>query len=79
VEEVETGQHPERKGITNHRLAYKDYWAQWKSLALRNGILEHHWESANRQSKIAQILLPWSKVNEVTFNKKYDISLTGLK
>jgi hypothetical protein len=44
LEEVETGQCPEWKGITAHSPTYKSYWAQWKSLIVRNGILEHHCE-----------------------------------
>jgi hypothetical protein len=39
--------------------------AQWKSPTAGNGILECHWESANRQSRIAQIILPQSRVNDV--------------
>lgn len=26
------------------------YWAQWRSFAARVGMLEHHWEPADRQS-----------------------------
>jgi hypothetical protein len=44
---------------------YKSYWAQWKSLAMRNNILEHNWKYTNRQSQIAQIVLPWSRVKDV--------------
>jgi hypothetical protein len=44
---------------------YKSYWAQWKSFAVRNGILEHNWESANGRSQIAQIVLPRSRVKDV--------------
>jgi hypothetical protein len=50
LKETETGQHPEWKDITDHSRTYKSYWARWKSLAVRNHILEHHWESANRWS-----------------------------
>jgi hypothetical protein len=45
--EIETRQHPERKDITGHSPTYKSYWPQWKSLAVKNSILECHWESAN--------------------------------
>jgi ribosome biogenesis SPOUT family RNA methylase Rps3 len=44
---------------------YKSYCAQCKSVAVRNGILEHQWESTDGRSKIAQIVLPRSRVNEV--------------
>lgn len=62
-----TGQHPEWKDIANHSPTYRRYWAQWKSVTVRNGVLrvEHHWESADGQSKIAQIILPQSRVNSV--------------
>ena len=39
--------------------------AQWKSLTLRDGMLECHWESADRKKKTAQIVIPHSKVKEV--------------
>jgi hypothetical protein len=44
---------------------YKGYWAQWKSIAVRNGILEHHWESTGRRSKVAEIVLPQCKVKDI--------------
>jgi hypothetical protein len=65
LQEVETGQRPEWKDIANHSPVYKSYWAQWKSLAVRNGILECNWESANGRSTIAQIVIPRSKVKDV--------------
>jgi hypothetical protein len=46
-------------------LTYKSYWAQWKSLTDRNSIIECHWESSYGQSKIAQIILPRSRVNDM--------------
>jgi hypothetical protein len=65
LQEVETGQRPEWKDIADHSPTYKSYWARWKSLAVRNGILEHNWESANGRSKIAQIVIPRSRVKDV--------------
>jgi hypothetical protein len=47
LEEVETRQHPEWKDITDHSPTYQSYWAKWKSLTMRNGILEWHWESTD--------------------------------
>jgi hypothetical protein len=41
LQEVETGQWPEGKEITDRSPTYKSYWAQWKSLAVRNVIPEH--------------------------------------
>jgi hypothetical protein len=40
LDEEETGERPEWKHITDRSPTYKSYWAQWKSLALRNDILE---------------------------------------
>jgi hypothetical protein len=65
LKEVETGQRPEWKDIADRSLTYKSYWAQWKSLAVRNGILERHWECFNGRLKIAQIIHPRSRVNAV--------------
>jgi hypothetical protein len=39
LEEIETGQRPEWKDIADCSLTYKSYWAQYKSLAMRNGML----------------------------------------
>jgi hypothetical protein len=65
MEEVETGQRPEWKDITDCSPTYKRYWAQWKSLSVRNGTLKCHCEYADGRSKIAEIILPWNKVNVV--------------
>jgi hypothetical protein len=65
LEEVQTGQCPEWKDIINCSPTYKSYSAQWKSLAIWNGILECHWESGDGRSKIAQIILSRSRVNDV--------------
>jgi hypothetical protein len=42
LEEVETRQHREWKDIADCRPTCKSCWAQWKFLAVRNGILELH-------------------------------------
>jgi hypothetical protein len=63
--EVETGQRPERKDIADRSPTYKSYWAQWNSLAVRNGMLERNWESADGLSHIAQIVLPRSREKDV--------------
>lgn len=44
--EVETGQRPEWKDILDRFPTFKRYWAQWNSLAVRNGTLECQWEFA---------------------------------
>jgi hypothetical protein len=56
---------PRRKDIADHSPTYKSYGAPWKSLTLRKGVLECQWESADRWSKIAPIVLPWNRVNDV--------------
>jgi hypothetical protein len=38
-QELKTGQRPEWNDIADRRTKYKSYWAQWKSLAVRNGTL----------------------------------------
>jgi hypothetical protein len=40
----EAGQRPKRKDIADRSLIHKSYWAQWNSLAVRDGVLERHWE-----------------------------------
>jgi hypothetical protein len=40
--EAETGKRPEWKDIANHTPMYKSYWAQRKSFAVRNDMLQHH-------------------------------------
>jgi hypothetical protein len=39
--------------------------AHWKSLNVRNGILERNWESADGRSQIAQIVRHWSRVKDM--------------
>jgi hypothetical protein len=65
LQEVETGQRPQWKDIVDPSPMYKSYWAQWKLLAVRNGILERNWESANGRSQIAQVVIPRSIVKDV--------------
>jgi hypothetical protein len=65
LQEAETGERQEWKDIADRSPTYKSYWAQCKSLAVRNGILERNWESANGRSQIAKIVLPRSRVKEV--------------
>jgi hypothetical protein len=40
LQELETGQKSEWKDIADRSPTYKSYWAQWKPLAVKNGILE---------------------------------------
>jgi hypothetical protein len=63
--EMEAGQCPEWRDISGWGPIYKSYWALWKSLAVRDGMLEHDWESADGTNKMAQIVIPCSKLKEV--------------
>jgi hypothetical protein len=65
LEEVKTEQRSKWKDIAHRSPTYKSYWAQYKSLALRDGIVERHWESADGRSKISTIVLPRSRVKDV--------------
>jgi hypothetical protein len=65
LKEVEAGQRPEWRDISDRSLVYKTYWAQWKSLAVRDGVLERHWESADGKTKTAETVIPCGKVREV--------------
>ena len=66
MREMEAGRRPEWKDISDRGPIYKSYWAQWKSLALRNGVLVCHWESADgKKKKTAQVVIPNSRVKEV--------------
>jgi hypothetical protein len=50
--------------FTPYILCDKD-WAQWNSLKVTDDLLESYWESAARQSRITQIVLPPNKVKEI--------------
>jgi hypothetical protein len=65
LKEVEAGQRPEWKDISDRSPTYKSYWAQWQSLAVRDGVLERHWESADGKTKTVQTVIPRSKIMEV--------------
>jgi hypothetical protein len=65
LQEVEAGQRPEWRDISDRSPVYKTYWAQWKSLAVRDGVLERHWESADGKTKTAHTVIPRGKVREV--------------
>jgi hypothetical protein len=63
--EMEAGEHPKCKNTADHSPTNKGYRAQCILLVVRDGILEHHWESDDRRSKTAQIILPMSKVKQI--------------
>jgi hypothetical protein len=65
LQEVKAGQAPEWKDIADRSPIYRNYWAQWNSLTVRTGVLQHQWESADRSTTTGQIVLLGSKVKEV--------------
>jgi len=65
MREMEAGRRPEWKDISDRGPIYKSYWAQWKSLVLRNGLLVRHWESAVGKKKMVQVVFPHSKMKQV--------------
>jgi hypothetical protein len=65
MQEVEAGQRPKWKDVSDWSPIYKSYWAQWKFLEVRDGMLERHWELADRKKKMAQIVISHNKVKEV--------------
>ena len=46
--------------IASHRTATKLYWAQWKSLKLKGGVLHRLWESPVGYQIVPQVVLPKS-------------------
>jgi hypothetical protein len=65
LQELDAGQRPEWRDISDRSPVYKSYWTQCKSLAVRDGVLERHWESANRKTRTALTVIPRGKVKEV--------------
>jgi hypothetical protein len=53
LQDVEPGRRPQWKDNANRNTTYKSFWTQWKPLAVRNGVLDSKWESANRRSNVA--------------------------
>jgi hypothetical protein len=65
LHEVEVGRRPEWKDIVDRSPTYIGYCGQWKSLVVRDGVLERLWESVDGRTKIAQVVIPRSKAKEV--------------
>ena len=65
IQEIEIVRRPEWRDISNRGPIYKSYWAQWKSLALMDGVLVRHWESADGKKKTVQVIVSQSKVDEI--------------
>jgi hypothetical protein len=59
--QLEAGQHPNWKDKADCSPMYKSCWA----LVVWVDMLECHWVSASERMKTSQIVLPWSKVQEV--------------
>jgi len=65
IREMEAGRRPEWRDISDRGPVYKGYSAQWNSFVLRDGVLERHWELADRKEKKAQVVTNHSKMKEV--------------
>ena len=52
----DAGNRPEWPAIAHLDSTTKAYWAQWDSLALREGVLYHRWESPERGEKTWQLV-----------------------
>jgi len=50
LQEMEAVQYPVWRDISDRSPIYKSYWAQWKSLVVRDGMLERQWGSADRMT-----------------------------
>jgi len=58
IQKIESGQRQEWKDISDWGPVYKSYWGQWNSFAMKDGVLERLWESAEKKEKTAQIVIP---------------------
>ena len=65
LHEIDAGQCPERRGISDSDPTYKSHWFQWKSLAVRASMLEQHCQSTDGKKKTAQIVTFRSKLRKV--------------
>jgi hypothetical protein len=65
LKEVEAGQHPKWTVTADRSPTYKGCSAQLKYLAVRDGIVNCHWESAEGECNVSQIVLPLRKVKDV--------------
>ena len=54
----EAGKRPEWASITHLDSTTKAYWAQWDSLAVKEGVLYHHWELTELGKVTWQLVLP---------------------
>jgi hypothetical protein len=49
MREIEAGRRTEWRDISNRDPIYKNYWAQLKSLALKDDVFVRHWESDEKK------------------------------
>ena len=54
----EAGKRPEWASIAHPNSTTKAYWAQWDSLAVKEGVLDHRWELAELGKVTWQLVLP---------------------
>jgi DNA topoisomerase VI subunit A len=65
LRDMEAGQRPVLRDISDRGPTYNSYWTQWKSLAVRDGVLERHWKSDDENKKAAQVVISCSKAKEM--------------
>ena len=61
--EIEAGQRPEWRDVSDRGPIY-ELLVPVKSLALRDGVLEPHWDSTDGKKR-AQRIIPHSKLKEI--------------
>lgn len=56
---------PKWSDVAGLSAASKNYWAQWKSLVIHNGLLCRKWETTRGHDSYLQLVLPRLKVKEI--------------
>ena len=56
---------PKWEEIAHCGVATKAYWAEWKRLRVRNGVIGREWENKNGTKVLHQVILPRSLVKEI--------------
>lgn len=62
---MKSGVRPVWKDVAYQGTTYKDYWSQWDSLEVRDGLLVQLWESMDGMTTTEQLVLLESKQPEV--------------
>ncbi|KAJ8954293.1 hypothetical protein NQ318_005876 [Aromia moschata] len=62
---VKNGVRPTWQEVSRYGTTMKEYWAQWNSLCLRDGLLHRKWESPDGVSAVYQLVLPKARIHQV--------------